>query len=234
MSTAIVAAGWLGGAAFVGSLLYFLYFYLVLLGRPVAGTDWVTPVAIDAILFAVFGLHHSIMPRRSTKQALARVLPHEVERTTFVWIASALLFLMCVLWQPVPGVLYDVRGAWAWLLYAVQAAGIVLTLRASAKLDVLELAGIRQLRDARRAKPPAPLQVLGPYTIVRHPVYLGWVMLVFGAPHMTASRFAFALISTLYLALAVPIEERSLEQAFGDSYREYKRRVRWRFLPGLY
>jgi protein-S-isoprenylcysteine O-methyltransferase Ste14 len=51
---------------------------------------------------------------------------------------------------------------------------------------------------------------------------------------MTASRFTFALITTLYLAIAVPIEERSLERAFGDSYREYKRRVRWRFLPGLY
>ncbi len=234
MSSAIVAAAWLGGAAFVASLLYFLYFYLVLLGRPAAGTDWITPAALDLALFVAFATHHSIMPRAGVKQALARVLPPERERSLYVWIASALFVVVCALWRPVPGVMYEVRGAWAWPLYAVQVAGIGLALRASARLDALELAGIRQVQHVRRAKSLAPLQVLGPYTIVRHPVYLGWVLLVFGAPYMTASRFTFALISTLYLALAIPLEERSLEQAFGDSYREYKRRVRWRFLPGVY
>jgi protein-S-isoprenylcysteine O-methyltransferase Ste14 len=234
VSPASFAVAWLGGVAFVASLLYFLYFYLVVLGRPVGGSAWVTPAAINAVLVAAFAVHHSIMARAGAKQALARMLPHEAERTTYVWMASALLVIVCALWRPVPGVLYDVRGAWAWLLYAVQAAGIFMALRASARLDVLELAGIRQMQGSRRSRAPVPLQVRGPYTIVRHPVYLGWVMLVFGAPHMTASRFTFALITTLYLAIAVPIEERALERAFGDSYREYKRRVRWRFLPGLY
>jgi protein-S-isoprenylcysteine O-methyltransferase Ste14 len=41
-------------------------------------------------------------------------------------------------------------------------------------------------------------------------------------------------MSTLYLVLATPIEERSLEQEFGESYREYRRKVRWRIVPGVY
>jgi protein-S-isoprenylcysteine O-methyltransferase Ste14 len=233
VSSAVIAVAWVGGAAFVASLLYFLYFYFVLLGRPAAGNDSLTPVLVNTLLFALFAVHHSIMPRNAAKHWLSGVLPAELERTSYVWISSALLVVVCLLWRPVPGVVYHVDGGWAWLLYGVQIAGIGLTLRASARLDVLELAGIRQVLSARRSKPES-LQVRGPYTIVRHPVYLGWVMMVFGAPHMTASRFSFALISTLYLALAVPLEERSLEQAFGDSYREYKRRVRWRFLPGIY
>jgi protein-S-isoprenylcysteine O-methyltransferase Ste14 len=230
----ILPLAWLGGAAFVASLLYFLYFYLVPLGIPAEGTDFVGPVGVNVALFGLFGLHHSIMPRRTAKRWLARVLPPHSERTLYVWISSALLFVVCTLWRPVPGWVYDVRGAWAWLLYAVQVGGIALTIRASAQLDVLELAGIRQVQGARRPRPPAPLQLRGPYTVVRHPVYLGWILIVFAAPHMTASRFSFAVISTLYLAIAVLFEEYSLEQSFGDSYREYKRRVRWRIVPGIY
>jgi protein-S-isoprenylcysteine O-methyltransferase Ste14 len=225
---------WLGGAAFVASLLYFLYFYFVLLGRPVSGSDWLTPVIFNVMLFSVFAIHHSIMPRKTAKDWLLRALPSYLDRTVYVWISSALLAIVCLLWRPVPGVLYSVHGGWAWLLYVVQVAGIGLTIRASARLDVLELAGVRQVFSTRRPRAAVPLQVRGPYSLVRHPVYLGWVMMVFGTPEMTASRFTFAVVSTLYLALAVPLEERSLDQAFGESYREYKRRVRWRFIPGIY
>jgi protein-S-isoprenylcysteine O-methyltransferase Ste14 len=76
--------------------------------------------------------------------------------------------------------------------------------------------------------------VIGPYHLVRHPIYLGWALMTFGAPTMTGTRLAFAVISTAYLALAVPFEERSLVEAFGDEYLEYQRRVRWRMIPGLY
>jgi protein-S-isoprenylcysteine O-methyltransferase Ste14 len=234
VSPGILAIVWLGGGAFVASLLYLVYFYFVLLGIPAEGGGWIRPVAVNAALFGLFGLHHSIMPRSTAKRWLARVVPPQLERTFYVWAASVLLAAVCLFWRPVPGWIYDVRGGWAWVLYAVQVAGIALTARASAQLDVLELAGIRQVQGGRRPRPPAPLQVRGPFTLVRHPVYLGWILIVFAAPHMTAGRFVFAVISTLYLAIAVPFEERSLQRAFGESYREYQRRVRWRFLPWIY
>jgi protein-S-isoprenylcysteine O-methyltransferase Ste14 len=79
-----------------------------------------------------------------------------------------------------------------------------------------------------------PLETTGLYALVRHPLYFAWVLLVFGAPHMTGTRLAFALVSTAYLALAVPLEERSLIRVFGDEYRAYQRKVRWRMVPGLY
>jgi protein-S-isoprenylcysteine O-methyltransferase Ste14 len=51
---------------------------------------------------------------------------------------------------------------------------------------------------------------------------------------MTLTRFSFAVISTAYLALAIPFEERSLVEVFGEEYDAYSRRVRWRMLPGIY
>ena len=78
------------------------------------------------------------------------------------------------------------------------------------------------------------MQIVGPYRWVRHPVYSGWVLLTFGAAHMTGDRLAFAAISTFYLLIAMPFEERSLRMSFGAAYDEYRRRVRYRIAPYVY
>ena len=58
--------------------------------------------------------------------------------------------------------------------------------------------------------------------------------MVWPAPLMTGGRLTFAAISSLYLLIAIPWEERSLTQQFGEAYLRYKRQVRWRVLPGVY
>ena len=51
---------------------------------------------------------------------------------------------------------------------------------------------------------------------------------------MTNSRLLFAAISTAYLVVAIPWEEASLVEAFGEKYRAYQRQVRSRLLPGIW
>jgi protein-S-isoprenylcysteine O-methyltransferase Ste14 len=51
---------------------------------------------------------------------------------------------------------------------------------------------------------------------------------------MTGTRFVFATISTLYLALAIPLEERSLRGQFGSAYAAYASKVKWKMVPGIY
>ena len=65
-------------------------------------------------------------------------------------------------------------------------------------------------------------------------LYFAWVLLVFGAPQMTMTRLSFAVVSTLYLAIAIPFEERSLVETFGPDYASYREKVRWRMMPGIY
>ena len=60
------------------------------------------------------------------------------------------------------------------------------------------------------------------------------MLVVFGAAHLTGDRLAFAVISSLYLIIAVPWEERSLEREFGQEYLRYKQQVKWRIIPYLY
>jgi protein-S-isoprenylcysteine O-methyltransferase Ste14 len=227
---------WCGGACFVLSLLYFLYCYLIVFGRVTSRPSSGRPLAVNALLFTAFALHHSLFARTALKTFVTRLVHPAVERSVYTWTASVLFLLVCWLWQAVPGELYQLAGPGAIPGYAVQAAGLLLTLRGSAKLDVLDLAGVRPLLDARRGRLPehVPLETRGVYRLVRHPLYLGWALVVFGAPHMTLTRLSFAVISTAYLALAIPLEERSLSRVFGAEYEAYKRQVRWRMLPGVY
>jgi protein-S-isoprenylcysteine O-methyltransferase Ste14 len=229
--SAELSLAWAGGAAFAASLLYFLYFFFRSIdARPVQ--PWGVALAADLALFTAFALHHSVMARTGAKALLARHLRAPLERTVFVWLSSLLFFAVCWWWQAPPGTLYRADGALRWLLYGGQAAGVAIAVRASGALSMFDLAGISQVR--RATSHPPTLQDRGLYRLVRHPVYLGWVLMVFATPDMTAARLLFAVISTGYLALAVPLEERSLIETFGAAYLEYRQRVRWRMVPGLY
>jgi methanethiol S-methyltransferase len=227
---------WSGAAAFVFSLLLFLYSYLVRFGDTAADTSNMRAVTIDLLLFSGFALHHSVFARTSIKDRVRRIVPPALERSVYTWAASLLFIVVCALWLPVPGELYHVTGRWALIGYAVQALGIVLTGRSSARLDVLDLAGVRPILQDRRGALPmhVPLETDGLYGFVRHPLYFGWVLIVFATPHMTMTRLVFACASTVYLAAAVPFEERALIEVFGPDYRAYQKRVRWRMIPGIY
>lgn len=233
---AALALAWLGALLFATSLLVFLYAYFVTFGRaaPPGSASW--NVLTNVALFTLFALHHSVLARSRAKALIGRLVSPELERTLYVWTASLLLMAVCLLWRPLPGDVYRIAGPLAFAGYGIQIAGLVLTARSSSSLGVLDLAGVRAVLDAgdARTAPRGALQTSGLYSFVRHPLYFAWVLLVFGAPHMTLTRFVFAAVSTLYLALAIPFEERGLIGVFGEDYRRYRRKVRWRMLPGVY
>jgi protein-S-isoprenylcysteine O-methyltransferase Ste14 len=198
---------------------------------------------INVLLFGLFAAHHSLLARSGAKIVLTRWLSPALERSTYVWVASLLFALVSLAWQPLPGVAWHIDGWLAWPPGAIQLGGVLLTLRAAAAIDPRELAGLRQAwryGTPDGASPgvmdeaPVAFTVRGAYGLVRHPIYLGWFMMVWPSPHMTWGRVAFAAISSAYLLVAIPWEERSLEAQHGDGYRRYRAQVRWRVLPGLY
>jgi methanethiol S-methyltransferase len=233
-----LAFAWLATGLFAVSLGYFLYTYLFTFSviHPVGSPGGWRPVLINFSLFTIFALHHSLFARTRFKRLVTAIVPPALERAVYSLTASVLFLLVCAFWQPVSDVLYALSGPWRWIGYAAQAAGLVLTVASSRALDVLDLAGVRQVLTAQAddAADPHPLVTGGVYGLVRHPLYFGWALFVFGAPEMTMTRFTFAAISTAYLAIAIPFEEHSLVRTFGRDYEEYRRRVKWRMLPGLY
>jgi protein-S-isoprenylcysteine O-methyltransferase Ste14 len=223
---------WTGGAAFLVSLLYLGYFWVVTLGSPDGEpADRAAAIIIDIGLFSAFALHHSVFARAAAKQLVARTIGVRFERAAYVWIASLLAIGMCAFWRPVAGLLYTPDGWPRLACWAAQALGAGLIISAVRVIDPLELAGVRQAAGRTAS---GSLKIIGPFRVVRHPIYLGWMLLVFGTPAMTANRLLFAVISSLYLILAIPWEEWSLVEGHGDRYREYQQQVRWRVIPGLW
>lgn len=231
-----LAFAWFSAASFAASLLYFLYAYLVTYGEPPRAGETLGPVLVDLAFFSIFALHHSLFARAGLKRRLSAVLPPHLERAAYTLVASVLFAAVCFYWRPVPGILYAFGGSWRWLAHGVLVAGLAVTLLSARRLDAFELAGVRQVQASRQpaARPRTDLLTTGLYGVVRHPIYLGWILLVLGVPDMTMTRFVFALVSTVYLAVAIPFEERGLTETFGQDYASYQQRVRWRMLPGIY
>ena len=225
------AFAWAGALIFLVSLLSFGLCYGWRLSTPAPDTASTVPDAItNVILFTIFALHHSLMARSGAKAWITRVVPADLERTVYVWIASVLFLAVCWLWQPLPGTIWSTAGVVFWILFAIQMIGGVLTLRAARIVGVWELAGVKQPDHTR----PIEFRASGPFAIVRHPIYLGWLLIVFAAPVMTTSQLLFAVISSAYLVAAIPWEERSLLESFPQQYGVYQKQMRWRLIPGVW
>jgi methanethiol S-methyltransferase len=219
---------WAGGTVFVASLMLTAWLYAIRFGDLQLFTGWQS-IGVDTLLLTVFALHHSTFAREPIKKRLASLVPTRLLRSVYVWVASSLLIFMDLAWQPVGGIVYRVDGWTAWIFTIVQIIGVMMIAQSVRAIDPLELAGIRNPKMTDEE-----LQTGGVYRLVRHPLYFGWVLIVFGAARMTGDRLTFAILTTTYLVIAMPWEERSLERTFGASYRRYMEKVRWRIVPYVY
>jgi protein-S-isoprenylcysteine O-methyltransferase Ste14 len=225
---------WIGALLFVVSLAYFAFSYFWTFGAPRHDGGTTGAAAWNVTLFTAFALHHSLFARTRVRAWMTRIVPPDLERSVYVWIASVLFLVVCAAWRPVPGVAWQADGAALWTLRALQAAGLWLTIRSAAILDVWELAGLRPLRPEARGPGPAEFKTRGPYGWVRHPIYAGWMLFVFAASPMTMTRLVFAVVSSAYLLVAIPLEERTIRAASGGAYGRYMAAVRWKLVPGVY
>ena len=186
-------------------------------------------VLINVGLIALFGLQHSVMARPAFKRAWTCVVPTEAARSTYVLIASAVLAFMMWQWRPIPSpVLWQADAAWtAAVGWGVMGLGVAVLLWATFLIDHFELLGLRQGWTTLRGQQLRPSAFVTPYLykIVRHPQYLGWLLIFWGAPSMTAWHLLFAAGMTGYILIAIRFEERDLVKYIGADYERYRQQV---------
>ena len=182
---------------------------------------------VNAALLTLFALQHSIMARQWFKKAWTRIVPAPVERSTYVLFSSVAMLLLFWKWQPMGGTVWNVESYTGRLaLYALFTAGVLIVLAATFLINHFDLFGMRQvwLYLRKREYIPLTFKTPGMYRMVRHPLYLGWLMVFWSAPVMTAAHLVFAIATTAYILIAIQLEERDLA-TFHPEYVEYKRRV---------
>ena len=222
-----------GALAFAASLIAGGYAYAVSYGETAVSETSTRSIAIDLLLFSAFGLHHSLFARDGVKRRVRAWVGPELERSVYVWVASVFFAAMTWWWQPIAGVLWRAGGVVGWLLMLVQLGGAVLMLAAGRLSDVRGLAGLGSAAARPDIAMSEPIS-RGPYAVVRHPLYLAFLLLLWPVQVMTGTRLLFAALFTAYVLIAIPLEERDLRRTFGPAYEQYARRVRTRLIPGLY
>ncbi len=239
-----LAYGFLAYALFLATFLYAVGF-LAGVGVPKSidtgdGGSPGTALLVDLALLGLFAVQHSLMARPWFKRSWTRIVPAPVERSTYVLLSSACLILLFWLWQPLPGRAWTLEApAGVALLWAAYAVGWLLILVSTFLIDHFDLFGLRQVvryfRGASQAPPPFQARLF--YRVVRHPLMLGWLVVFWSTPRMSAGHLLFALTTTLYILAAIQIEERDLLRSHGDSYVSYRQRVPmllpWPKRPGL-
>ncbi len=138
-------------------------------------------------------------------------------------------------WRTLDAVVWDVQSpglrVTLWGLFAV---GWFAVPAVSLLIDHFDLFGTRQvwLHLRGREYTPAPFRTPLAYRYVRHPLYIGWAMAFWITPTMTAGHLLFAGTMTVYMWLAVFVEERDLADHLGPQYEAYRRHVP-KFVPRL-
>ena len=178
-------------------------------------------------LLGVFAVQHSVMARPAFKRWWTRIIPPAAERSTYTLFSSLALILLFALWEPMGAVIWQVRDPLGQLvLHSTAITGWLLVLVSTFLINHFDLFGLRQVWLELRGKPYTHLNfgTPGPYKLIRHPLYLGWLLAFWATPTMTLAHLVFAGATTAYIFIAIVFEERDLVDAHPE-YETYRQRV---------
>jgi len=177
----------------------------------------------------MWGVVHSLLASHTVKdfiRGLSGPLAFDrLYRFSYNFFALASLFPIASMLLVLPDrALYSIPAPWMYLTTIIQGLSLMLLVSTLMQTDPFDFIGLKQLTEIGPARPPA-LVIDGWYAYVRHPLYLGSLVLIWLIPAMTVNRLALIVVATLYFIIGAYFEERKLLRDFGGQYAEYRART---------
>ncbi len=217
---------------FLGTFLYAICFVGNIIVPKTIDSGLAAPMSealiVNVLLLGLFAAQHSIMARPAFKRVWTKLVPHSVERSTYVLFASLVLALLLWQWRPMPDIVWQVENpAGIAAFHGIFWLGWGILLLSTFLINHFDLFGLAQVWARLRGKKLPATEFRTPlfYKWVRHPLYVGFLLAFWAAPTMTVGHLLFSLATTGYILLGIFLEERDLIAVFGDRYRAYRRDV---------
>jgi protein-S-isoprenylcysteine O-methyltransferase Ste14 len=191
-----------------------------------ANSSFGEALLINLVLLGLFAIQHNVMARPWFKKWWTRVIPHSIERSTFVLFASLLLDLLYWQWRAMSDVVWNVEGVVGRnLLLALFWIGWFIVLHSTFMINHFDLFGLRQvfINLLGQAYRPIEFKTSGLYKLVRHPIMLGFIIAFWSTPTMTTGHLVFAVVTTVWILLSIQIEEHDLIASLGEDYQRYRK-----------
>jgi protein-S-isoprenylcysteine O-methyltransferase Ste14 len=204
--------------------------------EPGSTSSLTTALLVNLVVMSIFAVQHSGMARQGFKKLFTRFASPAIERSTYVLLASLSLILLYWLWQPMPMVVWNIEApVLAGVVTAGGFLGWLIVLYSTFLISHFELFGLTQVvtHFAGRVAEPMKFKTPGLYRLIRHPIYLGFIIAFWSTPMMTLGHLLFAAVTTAYIFVGIYLEERDLVAMFGQEYRRYREKVAM-LVPGIF
>ncbi len=184
---------------------------------------------VNTLLLAIFAVQHSLMARPVFKEWWTKIIGKAGERSTYVLFSSLALILLFWQWVPIKDVIWEVRNETVSLaLTGLFLVGLLTVLLSTFMINHFDLFGLKQVYENLTGKQPREMAFTTNffYGFVRHPIMLGFLIMLWAVPKMTLGHLFFSIGSTAYIFIAVKyLEEKDLRAMIGEQYVEYQKKV---------
>ncbi len=221
----------LGWSIGIGTHLLFAFtvwhlFFFLRDGRPAPESPGPF-VVVDGLLSLAFVIPHSLLLWPPCSQRLKRWIRAEFYGCLYCVVTCVSLLVLFHNWRGASGVVWDLQGtarrfvqgafvfSWVALFYSLHLTGLGYQ------------TGLTQWWHwvQRRRLPRREFHARGIYRVMRHPVYLSFLGLIWFTPRMSYDHAILTGIWTVYIFLGSYLKDERLEFYLGDSYRQYRQKV---------
>ncbi|MCH7935581.1 MAG: isoprenylcysteine carboxylmethyltransferase family protein [Proteobacteria bacterium] len=183
--------------------------------------------AIYGLAWLSFGIVHSVLAGASAKRRLDSLFGVYYRLAYNLWAGLHIAAVWALGGALIGDQPYPLEPGVAGAMTAVRVLGVVVLVLALREYDLGRFSGVAQIRAQKAGNTLSedePLITSGLHLFVRHPLYLGAYLILWGGATGDFG-LATAVWGSVYLAVGAAFEDRKLLALYGDEFRDYKDRI---------